>query len=52
MAVVIKRFMIWGSKWQIGYVKYDEAEVDKLLAILKTNNCGGGSGGGGPCVIQ
>ena len=44
-----------------GYVKYDEAEVDKLVAILKTNNCGGGGGGrggegggggGGPCVIQ
>ena len=24
---------------------------DRLVAILKTNNCGGG-GGGGPCGIQ
>ena len=30
-----------------GYVKYGEAEVDRLVAILKTNNCGGGGGGGG-----
>ena len=30
-----------------GYVKYEEAEVDILVAILKTNNCGGG-----PCGIQ
>ena len=34
-----------------GYVKYEKAEVDRLVAILKTNNCGGG-GGGGPCGIQ
>ena len=27
-----------------GYVKYEEAEVDGLVAILKTNNCGGGGG--------
>ena len=33
-----------------GYVKYEEAEVDRLVAILKANNCGGG--GGGPCGIQ
>ena len=32
-----------------GYVKFDEAEVDRLVAILKTNNC---CGGGGPCGIQ
>ena len=25
-----------------GYVKYEEAEVDRLVVILKTNNCGGG----------
>ena len=25
-----------------GYVKYEEAEVDKLVAISKTNNCSGG----------
>ena len=31
-----------------GYVKYEEAEVDILVAILKTNNCGGG----GPCGRQ
>ena len=30
-----------------GYVKYEEAEVDRLVAILKTNNCCGGGGGGG-----
>ena len=24
-----------------GYVKYEEAEVDRLVAILKTNNSGG-----------
>ena len=36
-----------------GYVKYEEAEVDRLVAILKTNNCGGGEGdGGGLCGIQ
>ena len=35
-----------------GYVKYEEAEVDRSVAILKTNNCGGGDGGGGPCGIQ
>ena len=29
-----------------GYVKYEEAEVGRLVAILKTNNCGG------PCGIQ
>ena len=23
-----------------GYVKYEEAEVDRSVAILKTNNCG------------
>ena len=48
--------MIWGSKCHQnnfpvvcdGYVKYEEAEVDRLVAILKTNNCGGG----GPCGIQ
>ena len=32
-----------------GYVKYEEAEVDRLVAILKTNNC---DGGGGTCGIQ
>ena len=46
MAIVIKGFMIWGSKCYQnnspvvydGYVKYEEAEVDKLpvVAILKT----------------
>ena len=49
--------MIWGSKCHQkhypdvcnGYVKYDEAEVDGLVAILKTKICGGG---GGPCGIQ
>ena len=52
--------MIWGSKCHQnnspvvcnGYVKYEEAEVDRLAAILKTYNCGDGSGGGGPCGIQ
>ena len=34
-----------------GYVKHEEAEFDRLVAILKTKNCGGG-GGGGPCGIQ
>ena len=36
-------------------VKYQEAEIDRFVAILKTNNCnggGGGGGGGGPCGIQ
>ena len=33
-----------------GYMKYEEAEVDRLVAILKTNNCDGGVGG--PCEIQ
>ena len=31
-----------GNPW------YEEAEVDRLVAILKTNNCGGGV----PCGIQ
>ena len=56
VAIVIKGLMIWGSKCHQnnsrvvcdGYVKYEEAEVDRLVAILKTNNCGGG----GPCGIQ
>ena len=58
VAIVIKGLMIWGSKYNQnnspmvcdGYVKYEEADVDRLVAILKTNNCGGG--GGGPCGIQ
>ena len=25
-----------------GYVKYQKAEADRLVAILKTNNCSGG----------
>ena len=41
--------MIWESKCHQnnspvvcdGYVNYEEAEVDILVAILKTNNCGG-----------
>ena len=56
VAIIIKGLMIWGSKGRQnnspvacdGYVKYEEAEVDGLVAILKTNNCGGG----GPCGIQ
>ena len=48
--------MLWGSKChQINspvvcdnYVKYEEAEIDRLVAILKTNNFGGD----GPCGIQ
>ena len=63
VAIVIKGLTIWGSKCHQnnsrvvcdGYVKYEEAEVDKLVAILKTNNCGSGgvgSDGGGPCGIQ
>ena len=35
-----------------GYVKYEEAEVERSVAILKTNDCGGGAGGGEPCGIQ
>ena len=57
VAIVIKGLMIWGSKCHQnnspvvcdGYVKYEEAEVDRFLAILKTNNCGGR---GRPCGIQ
>ena len=52
-AIVIKGLMIWGSKCHQndspvvcdGYVKYEEAEVDRLVAILKRN-------GGGQCGIQ
>ena len=29
------------------YVKYEEAEIHRLVAILKTNSCGGGT-----CRIQ
>ena len=54
VAIVIKGLMIWESKCHQnnfpvvcnGYVKYEGAEVDKLVAILETNNCGG------PCGIQ
>ena len=53
--IVIKGLVIWGSKCLQnnfpavcdGYVKYEEAEIDRLVAILKTNNCGCG----GPCGI-
>ena len=42
--------MIWGAKCHQnnssvvcdGYVKYEQAKGDRLAAILKTNNCGGG----------
>ena len=45
MAIVIKGLMIWGSKCLQnnspvvcdGYVKYEEAEVDRLVAIFETN---------------
>ena len=57
VAIVIKG-LIWGSKYHQNnspvacdsYVKYEEAEVDRLVAIWKTNNYD--SGGGGPCVVQ
>ena len=29
-----------------------KGEVDRLVAILKTNNCGGGGDGGGSCGIH
>ena len=32
-----------------GFVKYEESEVDRLVAILKTNNY---DSDGGPCGIQ
>ena len=37
------------SQWYVMamYVKYEEAEVDRLVVILKKND-----GGGGPCGIQ
>ena len=55
VAIVIEGFMIWGPKCHQnnspvvcdGYVEYYEAEIDRLVAILKINNCGGG-----PCGIQ
>ena len=58
MAIVVKELMIWGSKchqnnfpvaWE-GYVKYEEAEVDRIVTILKTNNSA--SGGGGCLIIN
>ena len=51
MAIVIKGLMPWGSNGHLnsnlsnfpvicdGYVKYGEAEADRFVAILKTNNC-------------
>ena len=44
VAIVIKGLMIWGSKCHKNnspvvcddYVKYEEAKVDRLVAILKT----------------
>ena len=54
VALVIKGLIIMGIKMSPkipvvcdGYVKYEEAEVDRSVAILKTNNRGGG-----PCEIQ
>ena len=46
VAIVIEGLTIWGSKYHQnnppvvfdGYVKYDEAEVDRLVTILKTNS--------------
>ena len=57
VAIGIKGLMTWGSKCHQnnslgvcdGYVKYEVAEVDRLVAIMKTNNC---CSGGGPCGIQ
>ena len=57
VAIVIKGLLIWGSKCHQnnspvvcdGYVNNEEAQVDRLKAILKTNNCGGGDR---PCGIQ
>ena len=57
VTIVIEGLMIWGSKCHennspvvcYGYVKYEEAEVDRLVAILKKNNCGGD---GRLCGIQ
>ena len=56
VAIVIKGLMIWGSKCHQNnypvvcddYVTYEQAEADRLVAILKTTNCGGGV----PCEIQ
>ena len=51
----VKGLMTRGSKchqnnspvvWD-GYMNYEEAEIDRLTVILRTNNCGGG-----PCGIQ
>ena len=58
VAIVIKGLIIWGAKChqndspvvRDGYAKYEEAEDDRLVAILKTNNSGGG--GGRSCGIQ
>ena len=55
VALVIEGLMIRGSNCHQNnspmvcdsYVKYEEAEVDRLVAILEANNCGGG-----PCGIQ
>ena len=61
VAIVIEVLMIWRSKFHQnnspvvchGYVKYEKAEVDRLVAILKPNNYGSGGGGGGvPCGIS
>ena len=53
VAIVIKVLMICHQNNSPvvcdGYVKYEEAEVDRLVAILKTSICGGG---GGACGIQ
>ena len=60
MAIVIKGLMIRGSKCHQnnspvvcdGYAKYEEAKIDRLVAILKTNNCGDGGSGGGPLKVN
>ena len=49
-SLVSEKLKIWGSKCHQnklpvvcdGYVKYEKAEIDRLVAILKTNNCGSG----------
>ena len=60
MRFFFKWLMIWGSKCHQNnslvvcdsYVKYEEAEVDRLVAILKINDCGGFHLQSGSCLVE
>ena len=42
MGIKLASKIPWSHLMAMCMRKYEEAEVDRLVAILKTNNCGGG----------